>query len=105
MLRTWSAARALFQRAAASCGAPLERTRHLLFAAVLALAFAPVHGQSPPDEMILIPAGPFTMGSNEGPQDERPAHEVTLRAYEIDRFPVTNAQFADFLNAQRLRSR
>jgi formylglycine-generating enzyme required for sulfatase activity len=99
MFRTRNAEHALFERAAASCGAPLERTRHLLFAAALALAFAPVHGQSTPDKMILIPAGPFTMGSNEGPQDERPAHEVTLRAYELDRFPVTNAQFADFLNA------
>ena len=49
--------------------------------------------------MVLIPAGRFTMGSNEGPQDERPAHEVILRAYRIDRFPVTNAQFAEFLNA------
>ena len=40
------------------------------------------------------------MGSKEGPEDERPAHEVTLAAYDIDRFPVTNAQFAEFLNAR-----
>lgn len=39
------------------------------------------------------------MGSDEGPADERPAHEVTLPAYAIDRFPVTNARFAEFLNA------
>jgi iron(II)-dependent oxidoreductase len=50
--------------------------------------------------MVDIPAGPFTMGSNDGPEDERPAHEVVLKRYSIDRFPVTNAQFADFLNAQ-----
>jgi formylglycine-generating enzyme required for sulfatase activity len=51
------------------------------------------------DDMIHIPAGPFLMGSNDGPADERPAHEVTLPAYSIDRFPVTNARFAAFLNA------
>ncbi|OGA43443.1 MAG: hypothetical protein A3G24_12575 [Betaproteobacteria bacterium RIFCSPLOWO2_12_FULL_62_13] len=50
-------------------------------------------------EMVNIPAGPFTMGSNTGPQDERPAHPVTLPAFAIDRLPVTNAQFAEFLNA------
>jgi len=49
--------------------------------------------------MITIPAGPFTMGSDEGPADERPAHRVEVAAFSIDRFPVTNAQFAAFLNA------
>ena len=51
------------------------------------------------DEMVSIPAGSFTMGSDNGPDDERPAHQVTLAAYAIERFPVTNAQFAEFLNA------
>jgi iron(II)-dependent oxidoreductase len=54
--------------------------------------------QTPLSEMVSIPAGPFAMGTNEGPEDERPAHEVTLGAYSIDRFPVTNAQYAEFLN-------
>jgi iron(II)-dependent oxidoreductase len=65
-----------------------------------ALAFA----QAPLSEMVAIPAGPFTMGSNEGPDDERPLHPLTLQAYSIDRFPVTNAAFAEFLNAQLARS-
>ena len=51
-------------------------------------------------DMADIPAGPFTMGANEGPEDERPAHQVTLTAYSIDRFPVTNSQYAEFLNLQ-----
>jgi formylglycine-generating enzyme required for sulfatase activity len=55
-------------------------------------------------DMISIPAGPFTMGANEGPRDEAPAHEVTLAAYSIDRFPVTNAQYAQFLNVVKARS-
>jgi iron(II)-dependent oxidoreductase len=49
--------------------------------------------------LISIPAGEFLMGSDTGPADERPAHRVTLPAFEIDRTPVTNAQAAAFLNA------
>ena len=68
---------------------------------LLALAIPPTGlAQAPLSEMVAIPAGPFTMGSNDGPEDERPAHEVTLAAFSIDRFPVTNAQYAAFLDAQ-----
>jgi formylglycine-generating enzyme required for sulfatase activity len=51
------------------------------------------------DIMIEIPAGPFTMGSDTGEPDEAPAHEVDLSAFEIDRFEVTNADFAQFVEA------
>src|SRR5689334_12284153 len=50
-------------------------------------------------DMIRIPAGAFTMGSNDGPADERPAHQFILGEFSIDRLPVTNARFAEFLNA------
>lgn len=50
--------------------------------------------------MVNVPAGPFTMGSDNGPDDERPAHTITLSAFQIDRLPVTNARFAEFLNAR-----
>ena len=73
--------------------------------AVAALTFAcsmlvsgPAAAQSVAPEMIEIPAGPFVMGSDSGPADERPAHTVNLGAFAIDRLPVTNAQFAAFLN-------
>jgi formylglycine-generating enzyme required for sulfatase activity len=56
-------------------------------------------GTTPPaDDMIRIPAGEFIMGSDDGPADERPRHRLTLPQYAIDRFPVTNRQFAAFLN-------
>lgn len=38
------------------------------------------------------------MGSKDGPADERPPHQVNVAAFAIDRLPVTNAQFAEFLN-------
>ncbi len=52
------------------------------------------------DDMITVPAGTFIMGRDDGPEDERPAHAVTLPAFQIDRRPVTNARFAEFLNAR-----
>jgi ribose/xylose/arabinose/galactoside ABC-type transport system permease subunit/formylglycine-generating enzyme required for sulfatase activity len=59
-------------------------------------------GPTPPpvtDIMIEIPAGPFTMGSDTGAEDEAPAHEVDLPAFEIDKFEVANADFAQFVEA------
>jgi formylglycine-generating enzyme required for sulfatase activity len=50
-------------------------------------------------EMVAIPAGAFLMGSNDSADDERPSHQVSVAAFEIDRLPVTNARFAEFLNA------
>lgn len=41
----------------------------------------------------------FTMGANDGEEDERPLHDVKLRDYWIDRTEVTNEQFARFVAA------
>jgi len=42
------------------------------------------------------------MGSDySGPPDQRPAHEVQLDEYWLDRHPVTNRQFAAFVAATR----
>ena len=48
-------------------------------------------------DMARVPAGPFTMGSDDGPADERPAHTVDVPGFEIDRLPVSNEEFAGFL--------
>ena len=50
------------------------------------------------DDMVRLAGGTFTMGSARGLTDERPPHSVTLKAFLIDRRPVTNAEFAEFLN-------
>ena len=52
-------------------------------------------------EMVLIPAGPFLMGSDSDSAlpDARPVHEVTLNAYWIDRYEVTNGQFSECVAA------
>jgi formylglycine-generating enzyme required for sulfatase activity len=48
--------------------------------------------------MVEIPAGEFVMGSDSGEPDERPVHRVKLKAFRLDVYPVTNAQFAAFLD-------
>lgn len=53
-------------------------------------------------QMITIPAGTFPMGRDDGSASERPRHFVVLKAFRIDRTEVTNAQFAEYLNALKL---
>jgi formylglycine-generating enzyme required for sulfatase activity len=43
--------------------------------------------------MVLVPAGRFLMGSASGEANEQPEHEVSLDAFLIDQFEVSNAQY------------
>ncbi len=47
--------------------------------------------------MIWIPSGAFRMGSNEHYPEERPVHRVEVDGFWIDRAPVTNERFAEFV--------
>lgn len=49
--------------------------------------------------MTLVPGGTFRMGSNDHYPEEAPAHRVTVGAFWMDRFPVTNGQFRRFVKA------
>ena len=49
--------------------------------------------------MVLVPAGEFTMGSDEGDDDEQPVHRVGLDSFYLDTFEVTNGRFAKFVAA------
>lgn len=44
--------------------------------------------------LFYVPAGEFTMGSDKGEADEKPAHRVYLDAFWIDQTEVTNAMYA-----------
>jgi len=44
-------------------------------------------------EMIRVPGGEFTMGSNDGENDEKPPHRVKLSAFAIGKYEVTQAQW------------
>ena len=58
--------------------------------------------ESPVDGSLLVyvPEGQFQMGSEDGYEDERPAHMVNLDAFWIGQTEVTNAMFSTFLNAE-----
>ena len=56
------------------------------------------HAQEPvKNDAVAVPAGWFWMGSEEGEQDEKPMRRLWLDSFFIDRYPVTNAQYAFFL--------
>jgi len=50
-------------------------------------------------DMIWIPGGAFGMGSEDFYPEERPVHEVTVDGFWMDRYEVTNEQFARFVKA------
>jgi formylglycine-generating enzyme required for sulfatase activity len=45
-------------------------------------------------EMVYLPGGEFTMGSNQGNPDEAPAHKVKLTAFAMDKYEVDQDMFA-----------
>ena len=49
--------------------------------------------------MIRIPSGLFRMGSDKHYPEEAPVHRVTISGFWIDRTPVTNRQFKQFVRA------
>ena len=49
--------------------------------------------------MCFIPAGTFTMGSDDDMPNETPAHEIYLDAYYIGKTEVTNAAYYQFWRA------
>ena len=48
-------------------------------------------------ELVDLPGGAFEMGSTAFYPDEAPVHTVTVAPFAIERHPVTNAQFAEFV--------
>ena len=49
--------------------------------------------------MVLIPTGTFQMGSTTGDSDEQPVHTVTLNAFYMDKYEVTNARYQKFVKS------
>src|SRR5688572_24401851 len=72
------------------------------FAALLVASAFTVAADAPPG-MRWIPAGEFTMGTDDpdSMDNERPAHRVKLDGFWMDQTPVTNAQFRAFVEASK----
>jgi len=64
----------------------------------LPVAFAAVAlsagAAEPPEGMVLIPGGPFAMGTHGG--EDNPLHDVVVSTFYLDRTEVTNAQYQRF---------
>lgn len=50
-------------------------------------------------DMVSIPGDTFRMGSDRHYREERPSHRVTAAPFWIDRTPVANRQFRQFVEA------
>lgn len=62
----------------------------------------------PPVDHVLVAGGIFVMGTDDRAQaydNERPAHEVDVPAFRIDLCPVTNQQYAAFMDDGGYRRR
>jgi len=57
------------------------------------------------NKSVLIAAGSFLMGTDDPRSNigNRPQHRVMLRSYRIDKYPVTQAQYAKFVAAEGYR--
>lgn len=63
-----------------------------------------VSGDPKENPMILIPAGEFVMGSEEGGFDEKPARRVYVDAFEVNQYEITQFAYAEFVRATGHRS-
>jgi len=58
---------------------------------------SPPSASFPQESMVIVPAGWFLMGQNEGPRSNQPQGEVYLDSFAIDKTEVTKEHFARFL--------
>ena len=74
----------------------------LLHTLLILCSILPALGADAPPEMALIPAGEYRMGTAEGSDglaDEHPERLVFLHAFFLDRFEVTNQNYAAFVQS------
>ncbi|HXB10811.1 MAG TPA: SUMF1/EgtB/PvdO family nonheme iron enzyme, partial [Bacteroidia bacterium] len=60
-------------------------------------------------EMVFVKGGTFTMGctsteANQCPNDETPAHKISLHDFFIGKFPITVKEFRKFIKATGYRT-
>jgi formylglycine-generating enzyme required for sulfatase activity len=48
------------------------------------------------NDLALIPGGEFLMGQADGRDEEKPVHRVTVAAFRLCRFQVTNGDYSEF---------
>ena len=56
-------------------------------------------GEAPFPDIVWVRGGTFRMGSDKHYPEERPRHRVTVDGFWMDRYPVSNERFAQFIDA------
>ena len=51
------------------------------------------------ENMVFIKGGSFMMGSDKFYPEEKPVHKVTVDSFWIDKYPVTNHEYGEFVSA------
>jgi len=73
----------------------LTKTTILVVGIVMQLSWLPGDAQNYP-EMITVEGGSFMMGDEGGDKDEKPAHNVTVRTFQIAKTETTVSQWREF---------
>jgi formylglycine-generating enzyme len=58
-----------------------------------------LRSRTAPTDMVRVEGGTYRMGSDRHYPEEAPAHRVTVDEFWMDRTPVTNRQFKEFVRA------
>ncbi|MCQ2253101.1 MAG: formylglycine-generating enzyme family protein [Bacteroidales bacterium] len=56
------------------------------------------------DGMVLVSGGSFSMGRKDGPLNERPQRVVRITSFYMDKYEVTNEEYARFINIKGLEA-
>ncbi len=73
------------------------KSQFILLCMLLAcLASKAQDAATPPEGMVYVPAGEFIMGSKYGDPDERPMQIAATKAFYIDKYEVSYAEYAKF---------
>jgi sulfatase modifying factor 1 len=54
--------------------------------------------------IVSVPEGTFRMGSDDGPDEEKPVHDVHVSGFQIDPFPVTVGQFRAYIAQSKYKT-
>jgi sulfatase modifying factor 1 len=85
----------------------VSRSRLVSLLFLYFLSVSPAISSTMPDDMVLIPAGEFLMGSPEGSggfPDEQPQRSIFVGSVYLDRHEVTNEEYQAFVAAAHHRT-
>jgi len=73
-----------------------QSVRNYIIILVFVLCHLGSLAQEKMPEMILVKGGTYTMGNNNGEDDEKPAHSISISEFYIGKYEITVAQYKRF---------